>query len=130
MSIIIGELEDAINVVTHFDQNVRSKYQTASSNLKKQSEEKITKELDAALNLQKFDELKNASVHNLASTTELIMRMNSMEDKFKRILISYVYRNFIYKDLFEKYQGSKQYKIDNTDMRDVNREKYLEWLKE
>ena len=69
-------------------------------------------------------------MHNLASTRELILRMNSMEDRFKRILISYVYRNFIFKDLLEKYQRSKQYKIDNTDMRDVNREKYLEWLKE
>ena len=62
--------------------------------------------MDAALNLQKFDELKNASVHNLASTRELILRMSSMEDRFKRILISYVYRNFIFKDLLEQYQKS------------------------
>ena len=56
--------------------------------------------------------------------------MNSMENRFKSILISYVYRNFIFKDLLEKYQASQQYKIDNTDMKDVNREKYLQWLKE
>jgi hypothetical protein len=55
--------------------------------------------------------------------------MSGLKENQKLVLASYVYRNFIFKDLLSKYKLSGQYKIDHVSIKDQRREKYLQWLK-
>lgn len=95
----MGELEDVINVVNYLNEENDERVDLLALSSPMQRKTNVSKDLDAALNMQKFDEMKNAKGGNLTSSEDLIQRMQNMEGKIKGVLASYVYRNFIFKDL-------------------------------
>ena len=130
MGVILSELEDVINVVGHMaKQNKRRVDLLALSGPMKKTTN-VSKDFEDALHMKKFVDLQYTSLSHIGSTEDLISRLQMLEGTYKDFLASYVYRNFVYKHLLDKYQKSSHYKLNHINVSDVNREKYLIWIRE